>query len=253
MRTTSSGLSDLPPRPSRRAVHVRAIATHQHQRRGQRRRTAPSPRGPGVRRRAGPTPCANCREETGRGSGNPPGSISRTDGGGDDGGTGEERSSSRRRRSPVLFCGEIHEEWCSRGRSPTRPSRARARPEQHARDQRAHRPAREGRSAGSATAWCASSATRPVRVAVPEQYGGASPRRLCAGVRTFAQIDATLSVVMGVHQSIGFRASCSAPRSEGGSSPTSRGRKLAGFALLQRVDAYNIESRAVSSRTAPGY
>jgi acyl-CoA dehydrogenase family protein 9 len=68
---------------------------------------------------------------------------------------------------------------------------------------------------------------------------------------TFAQIDATLSIVMGVHQSIGFKGIHlfgTDEQKERFLPDLASGRKLAGFALTEPnagSDAYNIESRAV--------
>ncbi len=67
----------------------------------------------------------------------------------------------------------------------------------------------------------------------------------------FAQIDGTLSVVMGVHQSIGMKGIVlfgSDEQKERFLPDLASGRKLAGFALTEPnagSDAYNLESRAV--------
>jgi acyl-CoA dehydrogenase family protein 9 len=88
---------------------------------------------------------------------------------------------------------------------------------------------------------------------VPEQYGGQglSQTGYARVFETFAQIDATLSIVMGVHQSIGFKGI----HLFGTDDQKARllpdlaaGRKLAGFALTEPnagSDAYNIQTRAV--------
>jgi acyl-CoA dehydrogenase family protein 9 len=87
---------------------------------------------------------------------------------------------------------------------------------------------------------------------VPEQYGGQglSQTGYCRVFETFAQIDATVSVVMGVHQSIGMKGIVlfgSDEQKERFLPDLASARKLAGFALTEPVagsDAYNIQSRA---------
>jgi alkylation response protein AidB-like acyl-CoA dehydrogenase len=89
---------------------------------------------------------------------------------------------------------------------------------------------------------------------VPERYGGQglSQTGYARVFETFAQIDATLSIVMGVHQSIGFKGIHmfgTDEQKERFLPDLATGRKLAGFALTEPnagSDAYNIESRAVS-------
>jgi acyl-CoA dehydrogenase family protein 9 len=88
---------------------------------------------------------------------------------------------------------------------------------------------------------------------VPERYGGQglSQTGYCRVFETFAQIDATVSVVMGVHQSIGMKGIVlfgSDEQKERFLPELAIGRKLAGFALTEPnagSDAYQIESRAV--------
>jgi alkylation response protein AidB-like acyl-CoA dehydrogenase len=88
---------------------------------------------------------------------------------------------------------------------------------------------------------------------VPQQYGGQglSQTGYCRVFETFAQIDATVSVVMGVHQSIGMKGIVlfgNDEQKERFLPDLAAGRKLAGFALTEPnagSDAYNIESRAV--------
>src|SRR6266480_5624116 len=88
---------------------------------------------------------------------------------------------------------------------------------------------------------------------VPEEYGGQglSQTGYCRVFETFAQIDGTLSVVMGVHQSIGMKGIVlygTDEQKERFLPDLASGRKLAGFALTEPnagSDAYNIESRAV--------
>ncbi|MGI8726351.1 MAG: acyl-CoA dehydrogenase family protein, partial [Solirubrobacterales bacterium] len=67
----------------------------------------------------------------------------------------------------------------------------------------------------------------------------------------FAEIDATLSIILGVHQSIGFKGIAlfgSEEQKERFLPDLAAGRKLAGFALTEPnagSDAYHMESRAV--------
>jgi acyl-CoA dehydrogenase family protein 9 len=88
---------------------------------------------------------------------------------------------------------------------------------------------------------------------VPEEYGGQglSQTGYARVFETFAQIDATLSIVMGVHQSIGFKGIHlygTPEQKERWLPDLASGRTLAGFALTEPEagsDAYNIQSRAV--------
>jgi acyl-CoA dehydrogenase family protein 9 len=88
---------------------------------------------------------------------------------------------------------------------------------------------------------------------VPEEYGGQglSQTGYARVFEGFSQIDGTLSIVMGVHQSIGFKGITmfgSPEQKERFLPPLAAGEKLAGFALTERnagSDAYHIESRAV--------
>ncbi len=88
---------------------------------------------------------------------------------------------------------------------------------------------------------------------VPEEYGGQglSQTGYCRVFETFAQIDGTLSVVMGVHQSIGMKGIVifgSDEQKERFLPDLAAGRKLAGFALTEPEagsDAYHLQSRAV--------
>jgi acyl-CoA dehydrogenase family member 9 len=88
---------------------------------------------------------------------------------------------------------------------------------------------------------------------VPEKYGGQglSQTGYCRVFETFAQIDGTLSVVMGVHQSIGMKGIVlfgSDEQKERFLPDLASGRKLAGFALTEPEagsDAYHLQSRAV--------
>jgi len=87
---------------------------------------------------------------------------------------------------------------------------------------------------------------------VPEEYGGQglSQTGYCRVFEQFAQMDATLSVVMGVHQSIGMKGIVlfgSDEQKERFLPDLASGRKLAGFALTEPnagSDAYNLETRA---------
>ncbi len=88
---------------------------------------------------------------------------------------------------------------------------------------------------------------------VPEEYGGQglSQTGYARVFETFAQIDTTLSIILGVHQSIGFKAIVmfgNDEQKERFLPDLASGRKLAGYALTEPnagSDAYNIESRAV--------
>src|SRR3954464_3452178 len=89
---------------------------------------------------------------------------------------------------------------------------------------------------------------------VPEEYGGQglSQTGYARVFETFAQIDSTLSIILGVHQSIGFKAILmfgTDEQKERLLPDLAAGRKLAGFALTEPnagSDAYHIESRATS-------
>jgi acyl-CoA dehydrogenase family member 9 len=89
---------------------------------------------------------------------------------------------------------------------------------------------------------------------VDQEYGGQglSQTGYARVFETFAQIDATLSIVLGVHQSIGFKGIHmfgTDEQKERFLPDLAAGRKLAGFALTEPEagsDAYNIKSRAVS-------
>src|SRR3954469_6555430 len=88
---------------------------------------------------------------------------------------------------------------------------------------------------------------------VPTEYGGQglSQTGYCRVSEEFAQIDATLSVVMGVHQSIGMKGIVlfgSDEQKERFLPDLASGRKLAAFALTEPEagsDAYHLRSRAV--------
>jgi acyl-CoA dehydrogenase family member 9 len=88
---------------------------------------------------------------------------------------------------------------------------------------------------------------------VPEQYGGQglSQTGYCRVFETFSQVDASVSVVMGVHQSIGMKGIVlfgSDEQKERFLPDLAAGRKLAAFALTEPEagsDAYHLQSRAV--------
>src|SRR4051812_6403254 len=88
---------------------------------------------------------------------------------------------------------------------------------------------------------------------VPEEYGGQglSQTGYCRVSEEFAQIDGTLSVIMGVHQSIGMKGIVLYGTDEQKARflpDLASGRKLAAFALTEPnagSDAYHVESRAV--------
>jgi acyl-CoA dehydrogenase family protein 9 len=88
---------------------------------------------------------------------------------------------------------------------------------------------------------------------VPTEYGGQglSQTGYCRVSEEFAQIDATLSVIMGVHQSIGMKgiALFGSDEQKARFLPDlASGRKLAAFALTEPnagSDVFHMESRAV--------
>ena len=90
-------------------------------------------------------------------------------------------------------------------------------------------------------------------LSVPVEYGGQglSQTGYARVFETFAQIDATLSIVMGVHQSIGFKGITmfgTPEQKERWLPDLAAGRRLAGFALTEPnagSDAYHVQSRAV--------
>jgi acyl-CoA dehydrogenase family protein 9 len=87
---------------------------------------------------------------------------------------------------------------------------------------------------------------------VPEEYGGKglSQTGYCRAFEEVGSTDGTLSVVLGVHQSIGYKAIAlfgSDEQKERFLPDLASGRKLAGFALTEPnagSDAYHLESRA---------
>lgn len=87
---------------------------------------------------------------------------------------------------------------------------------------------------------------------IPERYGGQglSQTGYCRVSEEFGRIDATLAVVMGVHQSIGTKGIHlygSDEQKERFLPDLASGRKLAGFALTEPTtgsDAYDLDTRA---------
>ena len=87
---------------------------------------------------------------------------------------------------------------------------------------------------------------------VPEEYGGQGLSQMgyCRVSEVFAQIDATLSVIMGVHQSIGMKGIVLFGTDEQKARflpDLAAGRKLAGFALTEPKagsDVHGMETRA---------
>jgi acyl-CoA dehydrogenase family protein 9 len=88
---------------------------------------------------------------------------------------------------------------------------------------------------------------------VPEEYGGQglSQTGYCRVFEVFSQVDASVSVVMGVHQSIGMKGIVlfgSDEQKQRFLPDLASGRKLAAFALTEPEagsDAYHLKSRAV--------
>src|SRR6266545_4413500 len=88
---------------------------------------------------------------------------------------------------------------------------------------------------------------------VPEEYGGQglSQTGYARVFETVGQIDATLAIVLGVHQSIGFKGISlfgTDEQKERFLPDLASGRKLAAFALTEPdagSDAYHVRSRAV--------
>jgi acyl-CoA dehydrogenase family protein 9 len=155
-----------------------------------------------------------------------------------------------------LFMGEIHEELVFPWPQPNPDEQDRVRKlNQAAREiggRMDHREIEEKR-------WIGDDVVRDLGEAglcglyVPEEYGGQglSQTGYARVFETFAQIDGTLSIVMGVHQSIGFKGIAifgSDEQKERFLPDLAAGRKLAGFALTEPEagsDAYNLQSRAV--------
>ncbi len=155
-----------------------------------------------------------------------------------------------------LFCGEIHEEmvfpWPAPNESEQDRVRALIRSAREIGERMDPREIEERR-------WLGDDLVRELGARglcglyVPERYGGQglSQTGYARVFETFAQIDATLSIVMGVHQSIGFKGIHlfgTDEQKERFLPDLAAGRKLAGFALTEPnagSDAYHLESRAV--------
>src|SRR5436189_16225 len=94
---------------------------------------------------------------------------------------------------------------------------------------------------------------------VDEQYGGQglSQTGYARVFEAIGQVDGSLTIGMGVHQSIGFKGIAlygSDEQKERFLPDLASGRKLAGYALTEPnagSDAYNIESRAVEQPDGP--
>ena len=155
-----------------------------------------------------------------------------------------------------LFLGEIHEEMVFPWPEPRAEEQDRIRKlNAAARDIGArmdHREIEEKRWIGDANIKALGEAGL-CGLYVDERYGGQglSQTGYARVFETFAQIDATLSIVLGVHQSIGFKGIHmfgSDSQKERFLPDLAAGRKLAAFALTEPdagSDAHNIQSRAV--------
>ena len=158
--------------------------------------------------------------------------------------------------SKSLFLGEIHEELVFPWPSPNPDEQQRIRElNTAAREIGAsmdHREIEEKRWIGDDTIKALGEAGL-CGLYVDEKYGGQglSQTGYARVFETFAQIDATLSIVLGVHQSIGFKGIHmfgTEAQKERFLPDLAAGRKLAGFALTEPAagsDAYAIQSRAV--------
>jgi acyl-CoA dehydrogenase family protein 9 len=154
-----------------------------------------------------------------------------------------------------LFLGEIHEELVFPWPEP--------RPEEQERIRQLNGAAREigarmDHRRIEEKRWIGDDVVRDLGAAglcglyVDERYGGQglSQTGYARVFETFAQIDGTLSIVMGVHQSIGFKGIHmfgTDEQKERFLPDLATGRKLAGFALTEPEagsDAYEIQSRA---------
>jgi acyl-CoA dehydrogenase family protein 9 len=173
-----------------------------------------------------------------------------------------ERPDSQQREQPSssfaksLFCGEIHEEmvfpWPRPNEAEQERVRALTAAAREIGERMDPREIEEKR-------WLGDDLVRELGdrglcgLYVAEEYGGQglSQTGYARVFETFAQIDATLSIVMGVHQSIGFKGIHlfgTDQQKERFLPDLASGRKLAGFALTEPnagSDAYSLESRAV--------
>jgi acyl-CoA dehydrogenase family protein 9 len=176
--------------------------------------------------------------------------------------TTSEQGAEELKRDPVssfaksLFLGEIHEEMVFPWPEPKADEQEQIRGLINAAHEIAgsldHRKIEEER-------WIGDDVIRKLGEAglcglyVPREYGGQglSQTGYARVFETFAQIDSTLSIIMGVHQSIGFKAIVmfgTDEQKERFLPDLATGRKLAGYALTEPnagSDAYGIESRAV--------
>jgi acyl-CoA dehydrogenase family protein 9 len=176
--------------------------------------------------------------------------------------TATEASEQRSDERPVssfaksLFLGEIHEELVFPWPAPDPGEQDRVRELNAAAREIGER--MDGRKVEE-DRWIGDDVIRDLGAAglcglyVPQEYGGQglSQTGYARVFETFAQIDGTLSIVMGVHQSIGFKGIVlfgNDEQKERFLPDLAAGRKLAGFALTEPEagsDAYNIQSRAV--------
>lgn len=155
-----------------------------------------------------------------------------------------------------LFCGEIHEEMVFPWPAPDPVEQDRIRAlNASAREIGSRMDPREVEE----KRWIGDGVIRELGEAglcglyVDQRYGGQglSQTGYARVFETFAQIDATLSIVLGVHQSIGFKGIHmfgTEEQKERFLPDLAAGRKLAGFALTEPnagSDAYEIQSRAV--------
>ncbi len=155
-----------------------------------------------------------------------------------------------------LFCGEIHEEMVFPWPQPDPREQDRIRALNSAAreigSRMDHRAIEERRWIGDDVIAALGEAGL-CGLYVDERYGGQglSQTGYARVFETFAQIDATLSIVLGVHQSIGFKGIHmfgSDEQKERFLPELAAGRKLAGFALTEPEagsDAYGIRTRAV--------
>jgi acyl-CoA dehydrogenase family member 9 len=158
--------------------------------------------------------------------------------------------------SKSLFLGEIHEEMVFPWPQPRPEEQERIRALNAAAreigSRMDHREIEEKRWIGDANIRALGEAGL-CGLYVDERYGGQglSQTGYARVFETFAQIDATLSIVLGVHQSIGFKGIHmfgTDEQKERFLPDLAAGRKLAGFALTEPEagsDAHEIRSRAV--------
>jgi acyl-CoA dehydrogenase family member 9 len=155
-----------------------------------------------------------------------------------------------------LFCGEIHEELAFPYPQPRPDEREKVRSLIAATQAIAgsldHRKLEEERWIGDRTIRELGEAGL-LGLYVPERYGGQGLSQMgyARVFEEFAHIDATLAIVLGVHQSIGFKGIAmfgTDEQKERFLPDLASGRKLAGYALTEPgagSDAWNISTRAV--------